>query len=132
MKLKEYRDDYYNFSGTVSKINRQLALAGVGIIWIFFQTGFYESDTDIQKLLFCLKFLVLALLVDFVQYIYQTVAWYIFYKKKEKQGIGLDTEIEKNPEKLNIPTWIFYCIKIIMMGIGYVGIFSSFSKVIFK
>jgi len=35
MKLKEYKADFYELSGKASEINRQIAFAGIAIIWIF-------------------------------------------------------------------------------------------------
>jgi hypothetical protein len=34
MKLQAYREDFYAFSGKVSEIVRQLALAGIAIVWL--------------------------------------------------------------------------------------------------
>jgi len=35
MNLQDYRDDFYTYSGKASDISRQLAFAGIAIIWIF-------------------------------------------------------------------------------------------------
>ena len=34
-KLSEYKNDYYYFTGKLSEINRQIAFAGIALIWIF-------------------------------------------------------------------------------------------------
>lgn len=36
MKLEDARKAYYDYSGTLSNINRQLALSGVAIVWFLF------------------------------------------------------------------------------------------------
>jgi hypothetical protein len=38
MKLQDYRNDFYLFSGKASDISRQLAFAAIAIIWIFKRT----------------------------------------------------------------------------------------------
>ena len=35
MKLSDYRETYYEFSGKASDVTRQLAFAGIAIVWIF-------------------------------------------------------------------------------------------------
>ena len=39
MKLSEIRKAYEELSGLLSKISRQLAFAGIGIVWLFRTTG---------------------------------------------------------------------------------------------
>jgi hypothetical protein len=35
MKLQKARDTYYEYSGKLSDITRQLSFAGIAIVWIF-------------------------------------------------------------------------------------------------
>ena len=34
-KIEDYREDFYFFTGKASEVNRQLAIAGIAVIWIF-------------------------------------------------------------------------------------------------
>ena len=34
-KLSEFKEDYYHFTGKLSDINRQIAFAGIALIWVF-------------------------------------------------------------------------------------------------
>ena len=44
MKLRNYRQTYYDYSGKASDIARQLSFAGIAIIWIFK----IQKDTSIE------------------------------------------------------------------------------------
>ncbi len=35
MKLSDYRETYYEFSGKLSDVSRQLSFAGIALIWLF-------------------------------------------------------------------------------------------------
>jgi uncharacterized membrane protein YjfL (UPF0719 family) len=71
MKLEEIRNAYEELSGIASKINRQLAFAGTGIIWIFrVSTG--EQTSLPEGLLWPAILLVFSLIIDILQYFLQS------------------------------------------------------------
>lgn len=117
MNLSQCKEEYYYFSGKISEINRQLSLAGIAVIWIF-----YNSDkvcqTEIKDLVLAGIFIISSLSLDFLQYLYGTIAWGICHRKKEKEI--------KDPEKqfrvsryINWPTNTFFYSKLACTFISY-------------
>jgi hypothetical protein len=85
MKLDGIRDQYYFYSGKISDLVRQLALAGIAVIWIFKidKPGLFPSLP--RFLIWPMLALVLALFVDFVQYSYGATLYDITYRWRERQ-----------------------------------------------
>jgi len=118
MILKDIQEDYYFFTGKVSDLTRQLALAGIAVIWIF-RNPDLQTNLIPDKLISPLVFLGLALSFDLLQYVYQSAAWALFYgyhrRIKHKKD---DTEIDENA-KLNIVSWIFFGLKVGFTIVAY-------------
>ena len=122
-KLSDYKLVYEEASLKVSDLTRQMALAGIAIIWIFRQSD--KPDLVICKqLLPPLILFVTTLSFDITQYVYKTIAWYVFYRKKEKKikkkNPNPPTQAKPN---INRPTWICFWIKVTTLIIGYIFIF---------
>ncbi len=117
MKLSEYRDDYYTFTGKLSDINRQLAFAGIALIWIFKQGN--GSNVSIEKaLLIPAILIVISLAMDMLQYAYQSITWAIFYTYYKGQGKSEDDKI-KSSKFLNYPSWVLFTFKVLLTIISY-------------
>jgi len=123
IKLKKILDDFDKASGTLSTINRQIAFAGVGIVWIFVKTTDEKLLID-NTLLYAMMFFVAALLFDIVQYAYKTIFFECFRRYHEKKfdkpynGNVLEENVELS-NRWNFPTWIFFGFKILFVVIGY-------------
>lgn len=91
MKIKDARDISDFYSGKVSDIARQLALAGLAIVWIFKfdQQGIPKVP---HLLLIPAALITLGLLCDFLQYVYGAVAWERYRDAKE-HDVGPDEDI---------------------------------------
>ncbi|MGD0265295.1 MAG: hypothetical protein ABSD47_10170 [Candidatus Methylomirabilota bacterium] len=63
--------------------------------------------------------IVLALLLDFLQYGYATVAWGGLHRAKERANLSL-TEEFKAPAAINWPTIILFWLKVGPVAVGYV------------
>lgn len=128
MKLQGYRDDFYAFSGKASDISRQLAFAGIAIIWIFKkdQAG---AITIPRELVFPGLFIVLALSFDLLQYCVASVIWRIFYRSKEKDYVSEDVELEHSIW-LEVPIYIIFWAKIICVFGAYYFIFEYLIRVL--
>jgi len=103
MTLDDARKAYYEFSGQVSSIARQLSYAGIAIIWIF-KAGDAEHFVIPGELVKAGFFIASALLLDFFQYSWAAAAWGRFGRLKEKEG-------QKNfdaPAWINRPTLFFF------------------------
>lgn len=127
MKILDYRDDYYSFTGKLSDNTRQLAFAGIALIWIFrkFENDNYSLD---HNLYLPSILIVLALGFDLLQYIYQSLVWasyysYYYHLKNKK----LQDEV-KSSWMWNIPTWILYIFKVLFVVIAYYKILIFLMK----
>ncbi len=108
MKLSDSREHYYTATESLSTVARQLAFAGIAVVWIFVQKQ--ESQFSIPQLLvWPLYLFVLTLAFDLLQYVYASAAWGIFSRSKEL-SVGSETEF-KAPSYINWPTNIFFWLK---------------------
>ena len=120
MKLKEYKKTYYEFSGMASDISRQLAFAGIAVVWIFRLGG--KAPTIPDSLLLPFALLVSCLFFDLLQYLSATCIWGIFqwYKEtrlqvteKNKTLSEIDEMELDSPSWLKHPQFIFFVLKMI-------------------
>jgi len=119
MRLQDYRETFYEFTGKASDITRQLSFAGIAIIWIFKkETG--TALTVPHELLWPGVLIVLALFLDLLQYCLGTVVWWLFYRIKEWQGIGDDVEIGRHNEWLEVPINAAFWLKVLCLGAAYI------------
>jgi len=125
IKLNDIRNDFYDASQTLSTINRQIAFAGIGIVWVFVKTIDGKLVFD-NLLLFVMLFFVIALLLDILQYAYKTIFLELFRRYHEKKfdskGYEKDNVLDEFVvlnNNWNYPTWILFFLKIISVGIGY-------------
>ena len=127
--LKYLRDEFYYFSGQASAIIRQLAIGGIGFIWIF-KKG--ENDIEIPIILLNpLAMLIASLASDLMQYIYGAVIWGVLLTIQENKGLTDKTKITIS-RKYNGPTWFFFILKIILMVIAYTQMLTFITQKIFK
>lgn len=121
-RLSEFKNDYYFFTGKLSDINRQIAFAGIAIIWVFKKGEGLEFQID-NELILPAIFIVSALAFDIFQYIYQSITWAIFYTYYNRKNKKEDKKI-KSSEYLNYPSWVFFIIKVVLVLIAYWKIFA--------
>ena len=116
-KLSEYKNDYYYFTGKLSEINRQIAFAGIALIWIF-KNGENSNLKIENELILPAILIVLSLAFDIFQYIYQSITWSIFYTYYNRKNKSEEKKI-KSPEYLNYPSWFFFIVKVILVLLAY-------------
>ena len=117
MSLSAVRETYYEASGKASDIARQLAFAGIAVLWILSgatlsRTGGLRVTDDLLRVGFCL---VLALVLDLLQYVYRSIAWGVYARYLEKHAI---TKVEA-PDWINRPTIGLFGLKLIALGAAY-------------
>ncbi|PRO73294.1 hypothetical protein C6Y40_12235 [Alteromonas alba] len=119
MNLKDARDNYYAFTASLSTTNRQLALAGIAVVWIFAQK--YEAGFSLnEELVNPLSTFVLSLGFDLFHYIYASIAWGVFHRLKEQESnITAESDFRAH-RAINWPTNIFFWSKVACTAIGYV------------
>jgi len=132
MKVDDYKKVYENASGKLSDINRYIAFAGIGLIWIFTKTE--TSQIVPRELTFPAILLVVSLAFDMLQYAYKTIAWYIVFRCKEKEiekkKINREEWSSEHSTRLNIVTWTCFWIKIILVFLAYIFILKFLIRTI--
>jgi hypothetical protein len=119
MKLEEAKNLFYEASATLSDNVRKLSFGGIAIIWILRVADKSAAGIPFSKVLFVpLIAFVVGLLLDALQYVYKTIAWWLYHKAKYQAGLAEDAEIDP-PMSLNAPTWVLFGCKVIACGIGY-------------
>lgn len=118
MTLKEARQNYYDLSGKLSEIVRQLSFAGIAVIWMF------RVGTDTGGIAFApvlvwpLIFLVGALTLDLCQYLYGSIAWSFYAQKEEKSGKKDDDEVSPR-DAINWPSLVFFYSKTVLCILAF-------------
>ncbi len=119
MKLSNYKDDYHEFSGLASSASRQLAFAGIALLWLFKSgdNGAYELP---KQLLVPAAALIITLAFDILQYVTGSLIWYAFFRVNEKKTkeIGEDPELEA-PSYYSWPIMVLFYLKIIAVIFAY-------------
>ena len=117
MNLDTLKQDYDFFSGKVSDLTRQFNLAGIAIIWIF-RVGAEGGGIPFTKaLLWPLGMFSLSIAFDLLHYVSSTVAWGLYFRHKDKQGVPRDQEF-RAPRQLNWPALAFFWTKTVLTLIG--------------
>ncbi|HGH3390799.1 TPA: hypothetical protein ACJIKU_000591 [Citrobacter freundii] len=131
MLLKDIQETYYTYSGTLSSVFRQYSLGGIALIWLFRSTiaGGVDTESAGTLILFpntlfnALILLVASLILDFTQYVIQTMTWSIYSTVKErefkKQKKDKDIEKIEFPGCINYIPLLFFWGKIITCAIGF-------------
>lgn len=119
MLLSKYRETYYFYSGKASDIARQLAFAGIALVWIFKKE--IDSIPKIpEQLIIPSALLALTLTFDLLQYIYGSAIWGGFqrYHEKRKTGEEKDPDLTA-PPWINWPTLAFFWAKLAFVLAAY-------------
>jgi hypothetical protein len=120
MKLSEVRSTYYEDSATASTVARQLSFAGIAVIWVFSggavaATGRFAVSTDFFRAGFCL---VIALALDFLQYVSRSLIWGWLGRAKEVKGMDPESEIVVS-RVVNWPALAFFWLKLLAVVVAY-------------
>jgi hypothetical protein len=121
MKLAYVRERYTYYTGKASEIVRQLAFAGIAVIWVF-RTQSGDLVRVPQQLLPPAASLIVALVFDFLQYIAGSLAWGVYQKVKESQQTTEDAEFLA-PRPINWPALFFFWAKVIAIAVAYALLF---------
>jgi|HubBroStandDraft_6_1064221.scaffolds.fasta_scaffold970643_1 hypothetical protein len=121
--LSAWLDEFYQDTGTLSGIVRNIALGGIGIIWIFKSPDLMHHVLP-KELLAPLKFIILGILGDVMQYIWRSINIYLFWKIKDVkhhrgQLTGKQIQDVTMPEYISIGTWVFFIAKIACVSYAY-------------
>lgn len=118
MSLSNCWDTFYTYTGNASTIARQLAFAGIAVVWIFTESEEGGLALHASLLLPSLLFII-ALACDFLQYLSGSIVWYCFARHKEKK-LGVDSKEEFGWSNwLNCPGYCFFVAKCLLVLIAY-------------
>lgn len=132
MKLEKYKEEAQYFTGKLSDINRYLAFAGIAVIWIFKQEE-HGSYNIPNELIIPLLLFIIALVLDFMQYIYGATTWTIFFRyheKKKSKELEFKDDIKAPRILSNISYFCFFYPKVISNFVGYVLLIIYLSKIL--
>lgn len=120
MKLSDYRETYYEFSGKASEVARKLAFAGIALIWIF-KTSDVPTPKIPEELILPTGLLVLTLAFDLFQYVAATIIWGFFqwYEEKKLNDINDDPELSSHP-CFKWPQNTFFGLKLMSISMAFV------------
>ena len=118
MKLSGYKTDYYQYSGLASNASRQLAFAGIALVWVFKTQGTNGYELP-NQLLFPLIGLIAALGSDLLQYVSGSVIWGLFHRHHEKNRQSDNDPDLEAPYYFTWPINLFFYTKIIAVLISY-------------
>lgn len=131
-KLREFRQYHINATGKVSENTRTLALSALALMWLFKKevAGTYEVP---HALLVPLLLVVLALALDFSQYVYRSIVFHHLFRREEmrleKKEITEDDELHINTH-VNTPAYALFYLKVICLVIAYIELLSHLSTTI--
>jgi hypothetical protein len=122
VKLKDAREAYYDHSGKLSEIVRQLSFAGIAVVWIFRSgEGAGEISYD-DSLVPALLFFVGAIAFDLLHYLYASLAWGYFQRREERKGVKDDDDVEPH-DFINRPSQAAWALKSVLCITGHVILF---------
>ncbi|MDX2355215.1 hypothetical protein [Stutzerimonas xanthomarina] len=131
-KLSKFREYHYESTAKVSDNTRTLALSAIAIVWLFKaqNDGQYQVPVELQLPLFLV---VLAMALDFFQYVYRSIVWHIIFRSKESslqaKEITEETELYVNAW-VNFMAYLFFYSKIGVLSLAYALLLSYFLKMV--
>lgn len=119
MNLKKLGEDKDYHTSKLSQVHRQLAFAGIAVIWIFAIT--VDNTIEIEKgLIIPLVLFVTALVLDLTHLTYQAIVWGVWHWGliHIKKIVDQESEIGESRILTGI-SWFLYISKIIALIAGY-------------
>jgi hypothetical protein len=120
MKLSDYKKDYQELSGRASDVARQLAFAGIALIWVFKVNAIPVPKVP-DALVIPAAFLAVALAFDLLHYATSALIWGWFHWHHEKKltDDADDPELTA-PPCFNYPALFFFWGKICCVIFAYI------------
>jgi hypothetical protein len=123
VNLSDYLASYYELSGKASDVARQLAFAGIALIWIFHPAG-PDPVALPHPLLLPAGCFVLGLGFDLLQYAMGSLIWGAFHRHWEQRlGPGSKRSLSA-PAYLNWPGICLFWSKLALVLLGYGLLFA--------
>lgn len=129
MLIETGRAAYYDSSGTTSSIIRQLALAGIAVVWLL-AGGLQEDGVNLTQILLAAGLLiVISLFLDLAQYVWTTACLAVWVRLKEKKArnrLNDDNANVDNEEIGDAPSavlpimWVLFYLKAAATATAYI------------
>jgi hypothetical protein len=129
MNLAFIRERYSYYSGKASDIVRQLAFAGIALVWLF-KTEIKGQWGIPTELFPAAGLIVLTLSLDFLQYAAGSLIWAAYNKVKESAHTADEAEFLA-PRLINWPTNFFFWTKVVTNTLAYWLILRFLARRIF-
>jgi len=126
VKLQDYRETFYTFSGKASDLNRQLGFAAIALIWLF-KKDVGGSPTIPAGLVLPGILVVASLTLDMLHYCVASIIWRCFYRSKENENVAEDAELNHSVW-LEWPITALFALKILCIVAAYLFIFCFLIK----
>lgn len=129
-KLSVFRQYHYDATVKVSENTRTLSLSAIGIVWLFKKevSGSYQVPIELLK---PLLLVVIAMALDFLQYVYRSIIWHYIFRKEEgrlnKNEITEETELYAN-SSVNTAAYIFFYVKVVALVAAYYFLLTYFVR----
>lgn len=126
--LSDFLEDTKEFSSKASDVSRQLAFAGIAVVWIYKNPD--SSPTIVKpELVLPLLLWVISLGLDLIQYFFASLSWYIFFHIK--QYLFNNNKLKKTDD-ITAPYWLdfvitgFFIVKIAVNIWAYIELILFF------
>jgi hypothetical protein len=130
MKLEDARENYYTLTGKASDVARQLAFAGIAVIWVFKVDAGPDNLGVPPSLHGAGLWLVVALSLDLLHYAIGSAISGSFHRLQErKDTVSAETEFEA-PPWVNWPMIVCFWSKIASVGIAYTLILRHVARLL--
>lgn len=132
MRLNDYKNDFYEFSGKASDNTRTAALGGIAIIWVFRITT--ETVPQIpRELVLPLISFGASLGCDLLHYSVAAMIWGIFHRINETR-LRKPTEnpLLSHPIWMPMPITVLFVLKIAFVLLGYITLIIYLWPFLFK
>ena len=116
--LAAARESYYELSGKASDAVRQLAFAGIAVIWVFKSERNGVVSVP-EELLLPGLLIVAGLFLDLLQYVLAALLWGRYARGQERRGAAPDQALAAHPA-INWPALACYYLKIVLVLAAYV------------
>lgn len=117
MKINDVARAKDLFTGKASDVVRQLAFAGIAVIWLVRAD---KSPHPIPPYLVpVLALFSIALACDLLQYTIASLIWSVFYRKKLSENLAENTDFEE-PAWLPLPGYVLFTLKVITAVVAWV------------
>ena len=123
MQIKELRKDYEEYSVQAGNLNRHFVYVGIAIIWLFRVADNNGATVLPDNLHAPLLLLVTALLIEFIQKLYQTLVTYgqyFYFKWTYRRELNVEDKVVNESELLAMFSWILWCLKFVPTLYAYV------------